>query len=71
MQVRVRFDVKEALEELTRLQLIKSMGSEGDNGSEDPFFSCVEPQKASEQLQHTWESILKGRLQSVQTPSSS
>ena len=70
MQVRVRFDVKEALEELTRLKLIESVGSEGENGIEGPLYSCVKPQEATKQLQHTWESILEGRLQSVQAPSS-
>ena len=68
--MRVRFDVEEALEELTRLELIKSVGSEAGNGDGEALYACVEPEAAMQHLQNTWESILQNRLHSVKAPAS-
>ena len=72
MQVRVRFDVEEALEELTRLELVEKLGSSESNGSGDRngdgglVYKCVKPEAAIQRLEHTWGAILRSRLQSVE-----
>ena len=68
--MRVRFDVEEALEELTRLELIKRVGFEGGNGDGEALYACVEPEAAMQHLQKTWESALQNRLHSVKAPAS-
>ena len=68
VQVRVRFDVEEALEELTQLDLIERVGSKEGNGDGKALYACVEPEAAMQHLQNTWESILQNRLHSVKAP---
>ena len=69
VQVRVRFDVKEALRELTRLELVERVGSEEENGNAGSLYACVKSEDAIQHLEDTWRSILQGRLQSVEAPS--
>ena len=73
MQVRVRFDVDEALEELTRLELVERIGSaEGNgNGNGSSLYKCVKSEDAIQNLDHTWRAILQSRLQNVEAPSDS
>ena len=87
MQVRVRFDVEEALEELTRLELVEKLGSNESNGSGNrngngnangngngdggPLYKCVKPEDAIQRLEDTWQAILQSRLQSVEGASAS
>lgn len=68
----MRFDVEEALEELTRLQLVEKVGSEeSGNGNESggTRYTCMGSQEATQHLQSAWEGILQGRLQSIEAPS--
>lgn len=73
MQVRVRFDVEEALKELTRLELVEKIGGNGGNGngSGGSVYKCVKSEDAVQHLDNTWRAILQSRLQSVQGPSDS
>ena len=68
--MRVRFDVEEALEELTRLRVVERVGSEKGNGDSEALYACVEPEAAMQHLQSTWETILHNRLHSVKAPAS-
>ena len=75
MQVRVRFDVEEALKELTRLELVEKVrGSDGNgngNGSSSSVYRCVESEDAIQHLDNTWRAILQSRLKSVEATSDS
>ncbi len=73
MQVRVRFDVEEALEELSRLELVEKIGvSDGNgNGSGSSVYRCVKSEDATQHLDNTWRAILQSRLRSVEAPSGS
>lgn len=65
LQVRVRFNAEEAIEELLRLDLISQADEEGDAQR----YLAVPPAKASEHLSSHWRHILlhrvEGRIQRI------
>ena len=69
----MRFDVDEALKELTRLELVEQIGSaEADgNGTGSSLYKCMKPEDATEHLDQAWQAILQSRLRSVEAPSES
>lgn len=65
LQVRVRFNAEEAIEELLRLDLI----SEAEEGDDAQRYMAVPPAQASEHLRSHWQHILvdrvEGRIQHI------
>lgn len=70
--MRVCFDVEEALQELTRLELVERVeidaGNGNGNGSDSPVYRCVKPEDATQRLDKAWRAILQSRLRSVEAP---
>ena len=59
LQVRVRFNAEEAIEELLRLNLISEEAADGDNAQ---HYVAVTPAEASEHLSLHWQHILSHRV---------
>lgn len=59
LQVRVRFNAEEAIEELLRLNLISEEAGEGDEATQ---YTAASPAEASEHLSSHWRHILLQRV---------
>ena len=59
LQVRVRFNAEEAIEELLRLKLISEEAGEGDDAKQ---YAAAPPAEASEHLSSHWRDILLQRV---------
>ncbi len=62
MQVRVRFNAEEAIEELLRLNLISDVKAEGDGAQH--YAAVLPPGEASQHLNLHWRQVLLQRIDS-------